>query len=84
MPDSAPLPAAKLSPKVDELQVTTGAFPSSRKVFASSMRYAGLRVAMDAHDDLLRAGAVCSDGYDSTRYSASHRVSPSGGEIRAL
>src|SRR5258707_4443398 len=44
MPDSAPLPAAKRTPA--ELQVTTGAFPSSRKVFATSKRYGDLRVAM--------------------------------------
>ena len=43
MPDSAPLPIAK---KVDELQVTTGAFPSSRKVYATSKRFGDLRVAM--------------------------------------
>jgi phosphomethylpyrimidine synthase len=46
MPDSAPLPATKRPQKVDELQVTTGAFPSSRKVFATSKRYADLRVAL--------------------------------------
>jgi phosphomethylpyrimidine synthase len=46
MPDSAPLPAAKSSPKIAELQVTTGAFPSSRKVFATSKRYGDLRVAL--------------------------------------
>ncbi len=46
MPDSAPLPAAKRSSKVDELQVTTGAFPSSRKVYVGSNRYGDLRVAM--------------------------------------
>src|SRR5579862_7674187 len=46
MPDSAPLPAAKPSSKIGELQVTTGAFPASRKVFASSKRYGDLRVAM--------------------------------------
>jgi phosphomethylpyrimidine synthase len=46
MPDSAPLPAAKPSSNIGELQVTTGAFPSSRKVFATSGRYSDLRVAM--------------------------------------
>jgi phosphomethylpyrimidine synthase len=46
MPDSAPLSTAKPSSKVSELQVTTGAFPSSRKVFATSKRYGDLRVAM--------------------------------------
>jgi phosphomethylpyrimidine synthase len=46
MPDSAPLPSAKPSSKIGELQVTTGAFPASRKVFTTSKRYADLRVAM--------------------------------------
>jgi phosphomethylpyrimidine synthase len=46
MPDSAPLPGAKPSSKIAELQVTTGAFPASRKVFTTSKRYADLRVAM--------------------------------------
>ena len=46
MPDSAPLPAAKPSSNIGELQVTTGAFPSSRKVFATSKRYGDLRVAI--------------------------------------
>jgi phosphomethylpyrimidine synthase len=42
MPDSAPLPAKTVS----ELQVTTGGFPASRKVFAASKRFGDLRVAM--------------------------------------
>src|SRR5580658_9637568 len=46
MPDSAPLPGAKPSSKVSELQVTTGAFPASRKIYATSKRYGDLRVAM--------------------------------------
>jgi phosphomethylpyrimidine synthase len=46
MPDSAPLPTAKSSSNVSELQVTTGAFSSSRKVYAASKRYGDLRVAM--------------------------------------
>ncbi|HEV2186848.1 MAG TPA: phosphomethylpyrimidine synthase ThiC [Stellaceae bacterium] len=46
MPDSAPLPGAKISANVAELQVTTGGFPASRKVFATSKRFGDLRVAM--------------------------------------
>jgi phosphomethylpyrimidine synthase len=46
MPDSAPLPAAKRSNRVDELRVTTGAFPASRKVYVAGKRYGDLRVAM--------------------------------------
>ncbi|MBV9906728.1 MAG: phosphomethylpyrimidine synthase ThiC [Hyphomicrobiales bacterium] len=45
MPDSAPLPR-KVSAKVDELQVTTGGFPSSRKVYVAGRRYGDLRIAM--------------------------------------
>src|SRR5579863_1490969 len=50
MPDSAPLPGAKLSSNMAELQVTTGAFPASRKVFATSKRYGDLRVALRETD----------------------------------
>jgi hypothetical protein len=32
MPDSAPLPSATLTPRIEELRVTTGPFPSSRPV----------------------------------------------------
>src|ERR1700749_1050788 len=48
MPDSAPLPTAKRSVPgtVNELQVTTGAFPSSRKIYAPGKRWGDLRVAM--------------------------------------
>ena len=46
MPDSAPLSTKKPSSNVAELQVTTGGFPSSRKVYAGSKRYGDLRIAM--------------------------------------
>jgi phosphomethylpyrimidine synthase len=46
MPDSAPLPAAKRPSTVAELQVTTGAFPASHKVFAAGRRHGDVRVAM--------------------------------------
>ncbi|MGA8401336.1 MAG: phosphomethylpyrimidine synthase ThiC [Stellaceae bacterium] len=46
MPDTAPLTAVKRPLQVAELQVTTGAFPSSRKVYATGKRYGDLRVAM--------------------------------------
>ncbi|HVH78835.1 MAG TPA: phosphomethylpyrimidine synthase ThiC, partial [Stellaceae bacterium] len=46
MPDSAPLSTAKRPATVSELQVTTGAFPSSRKIYAAGKRYGDLRVAM--------------------------------------
>ena len=46
MPDSAPLAAAKLVPNVEELRVTTGPFPASRKVHVVGQRYAEISVAM--------------------------------------
>src|SRR5271168_4351997 len=46
MPDSAPLSSAKLMPKVEELRVTTGPFPASRKVHARGGLYPEISVAM--------------------------------------
>jgi phosphomethylpyrimidine synthase len=46
MPDTAPLPAKKETPKVEELRVTTGPLPSSRKVHASGRLYPELRVPL--------------------------------------
>jgi phosphomethylpyrimidine synthase len=46
MPDSAPLSAAKLIPKVEELRVTTGPFPASRKVHARGKVHPEISVAM--------------------------------------
>jgi phosphomethylpyrimidine synthase len=46
MPDSAPLPSAKLMPKVEELRVTTGGFPASRKVRVEGRLHPEIAVAM--------------------------------------
>jgi phosphomethylpyrimidine synthase len=46
MPDSAPLPSAKLMAKVEELRVTTGSFPASRKIHTRGRRYPEISVAM--------------------------------------
>ena len=46
MPDSAPLPSAKLMPKVEELRVTTGPFPASRKIHVAGRRHSEISVAM--------------------------------------
>jgi phosphomethylpyrimidine synthase len=47
MPDSAPLPSATSRPsRVEELRVTTGPFPASRKTHVSGARNGNLRVAM--------------------------------------
>ncbi len=46
MPDSAPLPNAALTAKGAEPQVTTGPFPSSRKIHVAGSRHADIRVAL--------------------------------------
>src|SRR5204862_6259283 len=46
MPDSAPLSSAKLIPKVEELRVTAGPFPASRKVHAQGRLHPEITVAM--------------------------------------
>ena len=46
MPDSAPLPNATLTAKGAEPQVTTGPFPSSRKVHVPGSRHKEIRVAL--------------------------------------
>jgi phosphomethylpyrimidine synthase len=46
MPDSAPLPTATLTAKGAEPQVTTGPFPSSRKVHVPGRRHKEIRVAL--------------------------------------
>ena len=47
MPDSAPLPTADGAvPQVTPLGVTTGPFPSSRKIHVAGRRHGDLRVAM--------------------------------------
>ena len=45
MPDSAPLPSAKLMPKVEELRVTTGSFPASRKAHMRGRLHPEISVA---------------------------------------
>jgi phosphomethylpyrimidine synthase len=46
MPDSAPLPTAARKANGAEPHVTTGSFPSSRKVYVSGRRHGDIRVAM--------------------------------------
>src|SRR5438477_163850 len=46
MPDSAPLPNAARKANGAEPHVTTGSFPSSRKVYVSGRRHGDVRVAM--------------------------------------
>src|SRR5262249_11760010 len=74
MPDSAPLPPAKPSSNIAELQVTTGGFPSSRKIHAPGARFGDLRVAMREID--LEAGAKEPPvpGYDTSGPSSDPRT----------
>src|SRR3981081_515288 len=46
MPDSAPLPNAARKANGAEPHVTTGSFPSSRKIHVSGRRHGDIRVAM--------------------------------------
>ncbi|HEV8031943.1 MAG TPA: phosphomethylpyrimidine synthase ThiC [Stellaceae bacterium] len=46
MPDSAPLSSVSLNGKGAEPRVTTGAFPSSRKIYVSGRRHGDIGVAM--------------------------------------
>ena len=56
MPDSAPLAAAKLAPKVEELRVTTGPFPASRKLHVRGRFHSDMSVAMREIDLTPSAG----------------------------
>ena len=66
MPDSAPLPSAKLMPKVEELRVTTGPFPASRKVHVPGRRHAEISVAMREIDLDPSAGEPPVRAYDTS------------------
>jgi len=66
MPDSAPLAAAKLVPKVEELRVTTGPFPASRKVHAPGRLHSEISVAMREIDLEASAGEPAVRVYDTS------------------
>jgi phosphomethylpyrimidine synthase len=66
MPDSAPLSAAKLVPKVEELRVTTGPFPASRKVHARGRLHPQVVVAMREIDLDPSAGEPPVRAYDTS------------------
>src|SRR5690348_7597744 len=66
MPDSAPLSSAKLMPKVEELRVTTGPFPASRKVHARGGLYPEISVAMREIDLDPSAGEPPVRAYDTS------------------
>jgi phosphomethylpyrimidine synthase len=66
MPDSAPLPSAKLMPKVEELRVTTGPFAASRKVHAPGRLHPEISVAMREIDLDRSAGEPPVRAYDTS------------------
>ena len=66
MPDSAPLSSAKLMPKVEELQVTTGSFPASRKVHLRGRVHRGISVAMREIDLEASSGEPAVRAYDTS------------------
>ena len=66
MPDSAPLSSAKLMPKVEELRVTTGPFPASRKVHAPGRLHREISVAMREIDLEASSGEPAVRAYDTS------------------
>ncbi|HVB15946.1 MAG TPA: phosphomethylpyrimidine synthase ThiC, partial [Stellaceae bacterium] len=66
MPDSAPLSNAALSAKNTEPQVTTGPFPSSRKVYVPGNRHGAIRVAMREIDLEAASGEKPLRVYDTS------------------
>jgi phosphomethylpyrimidine synthase len=66
MPDSSPLAAAKLVPKVEELRVTTGPFPASRKVHVPGRMHSGISVAIREIDLEASAGEPAVRVYDTS------------------
>jgi len=66
MPDSAPLPSAKLMPKVEELRVTAGPLPASRKIYARGRLHAEIPVAMREIDLEASSGEPPVRVYDTS------------------
>jgi phosphomethylpyrimidine synthase len=66
MPDSAPLSSAKLAPRIEELRVTTGPFPSSRKVQAAGGLHPEISVAMREIDLEASSGEPPIRVYDTS------------------
>jgi len=66
MPDSAPLSPAKLMPKVEELRVTTGPFPASRKVHVAGRLHREISVAMREIDLEASSGEPAVRAYDTS------------------
>jgi phosphomethylpyrimidine synthase len=70
MPDSAPLPSAKRSPKIEELRVTTGALPASRKLHVAGRLHPEISVALREIELEASSGEPPVRVYDTSgRYS---------------
>ncbi len=66
MPDSAQLPSEKTQTKLEELRVTTGPLPSSRKVHVAGLLYPELSVAMREIDLSPSSGEAPLRVYDTS------------------
>jgi phosphomethylpyrimidine synthase len=66
MPDSAPLPSAKLIPKVEELRVTSGPLPASRKIHSRGRLHPEISVAMREIDLEASSGEPPVRVYDTS------------------
>src|SRR5262245_1228104 len=66
MPDSAPLPSSKLTPKIEELRVTTGPLPASRKVHVRGREHSEISVGMREIDLTPSAGESPVRAYDTS------------------
>ncbi|HTV44358.1 MAG TPA: phosphomethylpyrimidine synthase ThiC [Stellaceae bacterium] len=66
MPDSAPLSSAKPMPNVEELRVTTGPFPASRKIYLPGRTHPALSVAMREIDLEAASGEPAVRAYDTS------------------
>src|SRR6266481_4724047 len=66
MPDSAPLSSAKLAPRIEELRVTSGPFPSSRKIAAPGRLHPEISVAMREIDLEASSGEPPIRVYDTS------------------
>src|SRR5258705_3362812 len=66
MPDSAPLSSTKLTPRIEELRVTTGPFPSSRKIAAPGRLHPEISVAMREIDLEASSGEPPIRVYDTS------------------
>jgi phosphomethylpyrimidine synthase len=66
MPDSAPLPSAKLIPNVEDLRVTTGSLPASRKVRVQGRLHSDISVAMREIDLEASSGEPPVRVYDTS------------------